>query len=259
LRVAIARRPWSGVREESFVAALPRRKKKRNLNSMIRETILLNRYRADHYPHVFDFDWSETRHNRASIVNLLMCSRPDGRYLEIGCADNQLFDAVLARRKTGVDPANGGTHRQTSDAFFEENPDARFDVVFIDGLHLYDQVRRDVVNALKALNPGGWIAIHDMLPRDWIEEHVPPISTGGWTGDGWKVAFELAATPDIDFRLITIDHGIAVLRPPSQGAELADLRADLAGRRFAYLHQHFDQLPAADYDAARDWIDGYLG
>ena len=241
------------------MAISPRRKKKRNLNSLIRESFLLNRYRRDAYPHGFDYDWSALRYNRMSIVNLLMSSRPDGRYLEIGCADNQLFDAVLARHKTGVDPATGGTHRQTSDAFFTENPDARFDVIFIDGLHLYDQVRRDVVNALGVLNPGGWIAIHDMLPRDWMEEHVPLISTSGWTGDGWKVAFELAASPDIDFRLIAMDHGIAVLRPLRQDARLADLRADLEPRRFAYLHEHFAHLPVVDYDVARAWIDTHLG
>ena len=40
----------------------------------------------------------------------------------------------------------------------------------------------------EALKPGGSIAIHDMLPRDWIEEHVPQISTRAWTGDGWKGA-----------------------------------------------------------------------
>jgi len=240
------------------MATASRRRKKRNLNSLIRESLLLNRYRANAYPHAFDYDWSAIRYNRLSIVNLLMSPRPGGQYLEIGCADNQLFDAVLARHKTGVDPARGGTHRQTSDAFFAENPAARFDVIFIDGLHIYDQVRRDVVNALGALNPGGWISIHDMLPRDWIEEHVPPLSTSGWTGDGWKVAFELAASPDIDFRLIAIDHGVAVLRPLREGAKLADRRPDLAPRRFAYLHERFNELPVVDYDDARAWIDGYL-
>ena len=63
-------------------------------------------------------------------------------------------------------------------------------MVFIDGLHLYDQVRRDVANALAVVPAGGWIALHDMFPRDWIEEHTPQISTSRWTGDPWKVGFE---------------------------------------------------------------------
>ena len=52
----------------------------------------------------------------------------------------------------------------TSDEFFELNNE-KFDFVFVDGLE-HDQVRRDVENALRCLNPGGYIALHDMLPRN---------------------------------------------------------------------------------------------
>jgi len=236
----------------------PGRRKKRNLNSLVREGLLLGKYRADRYPHTLDFDWAAIRYNRIAIVNLLVSANPGGDYLEIGCASNLTFDAVMAARKVGVDPVSGGTHRQTSDAFFAENLDARFDVVFIDGLHLYDQVRRDVVNALKVVRKGGWIALHDMLPRDWIEEHVPALSTSGWTGDGWKVAFELMASPDIDFRLLAVDHGVGVLRVLADDPSLADRRAELAPRRFSYFHEHFAELPVLGYDEGRTWIEGRL-
>ncbi|HXV01633.1 MAG TPA: class I SAM-dependent methyltransferase, partial [Caulobacteraceae bacterium] len=155
--------------------------------------------------------------------------------------------------KVGVDPAQGGTHRMTSDAFFAGNEE-RFDVVFIDGLHTYDQARRDVVNALAVVRSGGWIAVHDMFPRDWIEEHVPQISTSRWTGDPWKVAFELAVSPDVDFRLIAIDHGIGIIRLRSDGARLADRRAELTPRRFAWFREHIDELPVIDWPAALEWI-----
>jgi hypothetical protein len=233
-------------------------RKKRSLNSRIREGLLAHKYRAHRYPHALDYDWAAIRYNRAAIVNLLVSARPGGDYLEIGCASNLLFDSVMAARKTGVDPQSGGTHRQTSDAFFADRPEARFDVVFIDGLHLYDQVRRDLVNSLRAVRRGGWIALHDLLPRDWIEEHVPPLSTAGWTGDGWKVAFELIASPDVDFRLIAIDHGIGVLRVLADRPRLADLREDLMARRFAWLHEHFAQLPVVGYDEGRAWIEAHL-
>ena len=84
-----------------------------------------------------------------------MAEPPDGNYLEIGCANNDLFDAVMAGRKVGVDPLRGGTHRLTSDVFFAGCGGEPFDVVFIDGLHLYDQVRRDLDGALGVLKPGG--------------------------------------------------------------------------------------------------------
>jgi SAM-dependent methyltransferase len=237
---------------------VPRSRKKRNLNSLVREGLLKRRYRANRTPHTLNYDWAAIRYNRISIVNLLFSGKPDGDYLEIGCASNLLFDAVMAARKVGVDPVSGGTHRQTSDDFFAQNRGARFDVVFIDGLHHYDQVRRDLVNALSVVRRGGWIALHDMLPRDWVEEHVPQLSTSGWTGDGWKVAFELAASPDVDFRLLALDHGVGVLRVLAEKPRLADLRADLAPRRFSYFHEHFAQLPVLSYDEGRAWIEAHL-
>ena len=74
-------------------------------------------------------------------------------------------------------------------------------------------MRRDLDGALGRAQAGGWIAIHDMLPRDWLEEHVPQIRTRAWTGDGWKVAFELLASADVEFRLLAIDHGVVVVKP----------------------------------------------
>ena len=183
-----------------------------------------------------------------------MADRPDGDYLEIGCAGNDLFDSVMARTKVGVDPARGGTHRLTSDDFFATWRGGMFDVVFIDGLHHYEQVRRDLDGALAVLRPGGWIAIHDMLPRDWLEEHVPQIRTRGWTGDGWKVAFELLASPDVEFRLLALDHGVVVVRPLSSQPRLPDLSATLRDERFAYLHRNFALLPVVGYDAAAAWV-----
>ncbi|MBP0574550.1 class I SAM-dependent methyltransferase, partial [Mycobacterium tuberculosis] len=89
--------------------------------------------------------------------------------------------------------------RMTSDAFFATNTE-NFDVVFIDGLHEYAQVRRDVVHALGCLAAGGWIALHDMLPRGWREQHVPRLSRS-WNGDCWKIAVELSHSPDVEFRI----------------------------------------------------------
>ncbi len=238
------------------MATPPRRKKPRNLQTIVREAVLMRRYRAWATDAAFDFDWAAMRHNRSALVNLLVAERGHGDYLEIGCASNLLFDTVAARSKIGVDPEQGGTHRMTSDAFFAANPKLRFDVILIDGLHTYDQARRDVEHALQSVAPGGWIALHDMLPRDWIEEHVPQISTSRWTGDVWKVAFELARTSGVEFRLLTIDHGVGVARVTGAGARLADLRADLAEQRFGWLHDHFADLPVTDWAGAMDWIQG---
>ncbi len=214
-------------------------------------------YRAAADPRRFDIDWRAAHFNRISIVNLLLARRPDGRYLEIGCDQNELFDSVIATDKVGVDPEQGGTVRLTSDEFFRRNDGARYDVVFIDGLHTYDQTRRDVVNALRCLAPGGWIGLHDMWPLDWLEEHVPRLSLG-WTGDVWKVAFELARTPGIEFKLLKIDHGVGLVRGLAADVQLADRKTELADKRFGYFYANLDQLPVTEYADARKWIERSL-
>jgi SAM-dependent methyltransferase len=232
-------------------------RKKLSLNTIVRELILETAHRRDRYEPRFDYDWAGIHFNRKAVVNRLMASRPDGDYLEIGCAGNDLFDAVMARRKVGVDPHRGGTHRLTSDAFFAQHEGRDFDVVFIDGLHLYPQVRRDLDGALRVLKPGGWIAMHDMLPRDWYEEHVPQIRTRGWTGDGWKVAFELLASPDVEFRLLAIDHGVVVVKPLAVAPAIPDLSPTLSGARFGYFHRNFARLPVVGYEEAASWIQAW--
>jgi SAM-dependent methyltransferase len=234
----------------------PYRKKKRNLNSVLRESILTRKYKHNEVEEFFDYDWSKIAFDRTTVVNKLISMDGSDNYLEIGCAENLLFDTVAAAHKVGVDPAQGGTHRMTSDAFFAANRE-RFDVVFIDGLHVYDQVRRDVANALGVVRPGGWIALHDMFPRDWIEENVPQISTSRWTGDPWKVAFELALSPDVDFRLVAIDHGVGIVRVLKEGSQLADRRAELTPRRFAWFREHFAELPVTDWPGAQAWIESF--
>ena len=232
----------------------PAWRKRPSFSTARRERRLIRRHAANRSGVVFDHDWHAVPYTRTAIVNLLMADNPTGRYLEIGCAGNELFDAVMAADKVGVDPARGGTHRMTSDAYFAANPDARFDVIFIDGLHLYDQVRRDLVNALAAINPGGWIALHDSFPRDWLEEHVPQIVTSGWTGDGWKVAFELLTTEGVEFRLVAIDHGVLVVKPMTPGARLTDRRAELGPARFGYFADGFARLPVTDYAGLLLWV-----
>ena len=56
----------------------------------------------------------------------------------------------------GIDPVEGGTHKMTSDEFFYNNND-KFDIIFIDGLHQYEQVIKDVKNSLNCLTKNGII------------------------------------------------------------------------------------------------------
>jgi hypothetical protein len=201
----------------------------------------------------FNWNWGSVHFNRVALINLLCASRLDGSYLEIGCQGNICFDAVAMLDKMGVDPKSGGTHKEYSDDFFIKNT-KYFDVIFIDGLHIYDQARRDVVNAIKFLKPGGWIAIHDMLPDDAISEHVPNISPGPWSGDVWKVAFELASSAGIEFKIIKIDCGIGLFKVTDPNATLNNLEGFLQPKRFQYLYENVGQLPMVEWEDAYNWI-----
>jgi len=204
----------------------------------------------------FDWDWQSSHFNRIALVNLLCAGRLDGHYLEIGCQGDLLFDAVAMKNKIGVDPEAGGTRRMTSDDFFRSNS-ARFDVVFVDGLHVYDQVHRDVVNAIRFLRPGGWVAIHDMLPHDAVQEHVPNLSPGPWSGDVWKVAFELISTDGVDFRIVKVDCGVGVFRLTAPDVLLPDFSAELCDKRFEYLYENIGKLPLIEWREACDWIGSH--
>lgn len=155
--------------------------------------------------------------------------------------------------KTGVDPVSGGTIRVTSDEFFSTNT-KRFDVVFIDGLHEHEQASRDAANALQALRSGGFVLFHDMFPTNWKTEHVPRLSTA-WSGDVWKVAFELANSTGIEFRLIKADSGVGVAIKLSDTYKFTPLPS-LKNERFGYFYEHHRELPVVGPEEGLEFILG---
>jgi predicted O-methyltransferase YrrM len=53
-------------------------------------------------------------------------------------------------------------YKETSDDFFIKNKE-NFDIIYVDGLHEYSQVKKDLINVLKFLNPDGIIICDDYL------------------------------------------------------------------------------------------------
>tara|TARA_B100001123_G_C15259125_1_gene1005896 strand:- start:719 stop:1417 length:699 start_codon:yes stop_codon:yes gene_type:complete len=159
---------------------------------------------------IINIDWAKIYYNRMSYINWAISKFKNCKYLEIGCANNICFRSIPLIDKIGVDPNNGGNIKDTSDNFFKNNK-KNFDIIFIDGLHIYEQCRKDVINALKVLNRDGFIFIHDMTPRSWVEENVPRLQEI-WSGNVWKVGLELAKTKGINFFIINADHGIGVIK-----------------------------------------------
>ena len=107
------------------------------------------------------FDWGKYP-NRSQLIQDIIDYKKYKSYLEIGCDDDVNYNKIEIEKKIGVDPTQGGNVRKTSDEFFKDNK-SYFDCIFIDGLHEYDQVKKDINNSLKFLEKGGVIFLHTRL------------------------------------------------------------------------------------------------
>ena len=146
---------------------------------------------------------------RWDLIDYLIQKNKFENYLEIGCDDDQLFSKVNIRNKIGVDPVSGGNIRKKSDDFFSTNKD-KFDLVFIDGLHIYEQVKKDILNSLKFLNENGMILVHDCLPDSLSKQAVPRYKMK-WNGDVWKAIVDLRQREDLEIYTCEIDEGIGII------------------------------------------------
>ena len=153
------------------------------------------------------FDFSN-KPSRLKIVSETIKKKKFSTYLEIGCFDNQLFDHINID-KTGVDPFKGGNIKLKSDQFFKINK-KKYDCIFIDGLHTYEQVKKDIVNSINCVDENGIIFIHDCLPNNVYEQNVPR-STYIWNGDVWKAIVEMRTKEDFQTYTINADYGIGVI------------------------------------------------
>ncbi|TDY64768.1 methyltransferase family protein [Algibacter lectus] len=167
---------------------------------------------------------------RYDIINHILSTfkRPTV-YLEIGVRyleDN--FNKIEANTKYSVDPGvensdNPVDFKVTSDVFFnglESNKlldnNTKFDVIFIDGLHLAEQVERDIENALKFLNDDGFIVLHDCNPptefhaSETYEYRLSP-SKDFWNGTTWKAFFKYRQNPNLFSCCIDTDWGVGII------------------------------------------------
>lgn len=160
-----------------------------------------------------DFEWDKYP-KRDQIIQEIINKKKYKTYLEIGCDDNQVFSKIKIQ-KIGVDPVSGGTIRDTSDNFFKRN-NKKFDIIFIDGLHEYDQVKKDINNSLFFLNNNGVIFLHDCMPQGFIYQAVPR-ANAAWNGDVWKNIVETRTKIEIDTYLIHADQGMGmILKRPNR-------------------------------------------
>jgi len=187
---------------------------------------------------------------RWDLIQLIINKYNFKNYLEIGCDKNQSFSKIKVYNKVGVDPISGGTIRSTSDEFFLKNINNNFDMIFIDGLHYYEQVIKDIKNSLKILNDDGFILVHDCLPRTLAHQAVPRYR-GSWNGDVWKSIVELRNDINLDIITCEIDFGVAIIRKRKNQNLLNLSQKDFKSLKFQdYYYNHKKYMNIKNYDAS---------
>ena len=156
------------------------------------------------------------RKTRAEVVQTLLNLFDDPEYLEVGVNKGETFSQIQSRTKTGVDPGflfdvnewsnnmpNAEFKEVTSDAFFA-TCSKKFDVIYLDGLHTFEQTLRDFCNSISVLKPGGIILIDDTIPNSY-HAAMPDLkkslqvrkarndTSGSWMGDVYRLVYFIDA------------------------------------------------------------------
>ena len=184
--------------------------------------------------------------SRLEIVSETIQRKKFNTYLEIGCFDNQLFNHINIS-KTGIDPFKGGNIKLKSCDFFKINK-KKYDCIFIDGLHTYEQVIKDIINSLDCINQNGIIFVHDCLPNNVYEQNVPR-STYVWNGDVWKAIVEMRTKKDVQTYTINADYGIGVILKKKNQDTLYINETNFKKLKFKdFYYNHKNWLNIIDYN-----------
>jgi hypothetical protein len=195
-------------------------------------------------------------------------------YLEVGVYEGTTFFQIIANRKVAVDPHfrfRCEKHDPTqlfyevpSDDFFGNliSAEEEFDVIFLDGLHTFEQTLRDLLNSLHFLRPHGVIVIDDVLPNSYqssLASHDAFRSVKAfldsadesWMGDVFKLVFFIQTfLQQFSYATVRENRGQLVLwrqQRPSNKIVQREMRA-VASLEFADIAVQIDQMNLLPYE-----------
>lgn len=169
--------------------------------------------------------------SRTAIINFLLSQTTSENYLEIGVRNPENnFNKILSKNKYSVDPGvefenNPVDFKMTSNVFFSElknntlskiKNNIKFDVIFIDGLHLAHQVDLDIENSLQYIKEDGFIVLHDCNPPTEFhqrENYDFKKSPAGilWNGTTWKAFYNSRCNTKLYTICFDTDWGVGVI------------------------------------------------
>jgi hypothetical protein len=175
---------------------------------------------------------------RSDIINQLIKTYNYHSYLEIGYGNGYTFHKIKAPTKVGVDAGHGTplgdktVVRLRSEDYFKmakEQGVSKYDIIFIDGSHLCEDVIKDLSSALEFLNEEGSIVMHDCSPPNiYYQERSQSPHVPGWTGDVWKAFVKFRASrPDLEMCVVDTDYGCGIVRRGAQETLNIDVEKDL--------------------------------
>ena len=182
--------------------------------------------------------------NRVDVLNVIISRINAIKYLEIGVEKGKVFLKINVNKKLAVDPKLQISLKKkllscikdyhnifneyyeiTSDNFFDTCDNrlrklSGIDLIFIDGLHAYEQSYRDVLNSLKHLSKKGFLVMHDCNPSTESQantecptQNASDDKSGSfWCGDVWKTILRLRSERnDLNIFVLDCDFGIGVI------------------------------------------------
>ena len=199
-------------------------------------------------------EWLPTQQDYYDLLHHAHTQLRPRRYIEIGVSTGKSL-ALTARGTSviGVDPKTAchgelcfhspetspDLFKLTSDDFFLQScmeqlwGTESFDMAFIDGLHLYEQVLRDFINLELRSSRDSIIFIHDCLPVS-IVGAARERTTSVWTGDVWKIIPCLKQVrPDLEIITFPLKpSGLAMVRG-------LDRTSQVLPKQFNAIVKHF--------------------
>lgn len=86
---------------------------------------------------------AKNKMTRSQLINSLIKKNNYRTYLEIGsntlAQPGYYFDNGEIALKHGVDPAVDTTFKMTADEIFDKYIKMKYDIIFVDGLHIFEQ------------------------------------------------------------------------------------------------------------------------
>ena len=219
-------------------------------------------------------------------INALAAAIGAKTYLEIGVSRGDTFFSIDVPRKIAVDPdfqfdwqaeqkENVVFNQVTSDEWFLKcDVSRKFDLIFLDGLHTFEQTFRDFCNSLAVAHDRTVWLIDDVVPTDpysaWPErleavrlrKKTFGLDVRGWQGDVFKVVFMIHDFfPMMSFRTINSNGNPQTLvwkAPRSNFKPLFNSAEAVSRLTFFDFQRHFDVMhPGTEQEIMAAFTSSY--